>query len=168
MYPTAIVSRFTLTDDIPFTYRSVFSLVRNFDPEYKLVAAGWSKLADKSQFFLGVLDFKAGQAIFQKFGMNSAPSVLFFPPTDSDQSKHERYDFSRKYVFFFSLMGGVRVRVRGESDTLQHRDMHHGRSGGGKSFAWPSNISFPLVQLCVVGFKQSHSQLGSTAKQESI
>ncbi|KAG0239889.1 hypothetical protein B0O80DRAFT_391821 [Mortierella sp. GBAus27b] len=70
----------------------------NFDPEYKLVAAGWSKLSDKTQLFFGVLDFKAGQAIFQKFGMNSAPSVLFFPPSESSSSsvpKHERYDFSR-------------------------------------------------------------------------
>ncbi|KAK3814904.1 MAG: hypothetical protein J3Q66DRAFT_432643 [Benniella sp.] len=66
----------------------------NFDPEYKLVAAGWSKLPDKSQIFFGVLDFKVGQTIFQKFGMNSAPSVLFFPAADS-ASKHDRYDFSR-------------------------------------------------------------------------
>ncbi|KAG0290461.1 oligosaccharyl transferase subunit ost3/OST6 [Dissophora globulifera] len=71
----------------------------NFDPEYKLVAAGWSKLSDKSRLFFGVLDFKAGQAVFQKFGMNSAPSVLYFPPSDSISSvpSLDRYDFAKKY-----------------------------------------------------------------------
>ncbi|KAF9962929.1 oligosaccharyl transferase subunit ost3/OST6 [Modicella reniformis] len=69
----------------------------HFDPEYKLVATGWSKLAGKSKIFFGVIDFKAGQSTFQKFGMNSAPAVLFFPVVDStsDPPKHERYDFSK-------------------------------------------------------------------------
>ncbi|KAF9978292.1 oligosaccharyl transferase subunit ost3/OST6 [Mortierella antarctica] len=73
----------------------------NFDPEYKLVAAGWSRLADKSQLFFGVLDFKVGQAIFQKFGMNSAPSVLFFPASDaiSSQPAFDRYDFGKSVLF---------------------------------------------------------------------
>lgn len=66
----------------------------NFDPEYKLVASGWSKLADKSQLYFSVLDFKAGQEIFQKMGMNSAPSVLYFPATAS-QSTQDRYDFGK-------------------------------------------------------------------------
>ncbi|KAF9201708.1 oligosaccharyl transferase subunit ost3/OST6 [Haplosporangium sp. Z 27] len=69
----------------------------NFDPEFKLVASGWSKLPDKTKLFFGSLDFKVGQAVFQKFGMNSAPSVLFFPPSDSISSNpaSDRYDFSR-------------------------------------------------------------------------
>ncbi|KAF9903127.1 oligosaccharyl transferase subunit ost3/OST6 [Linnemannia zychae] len=69
----------------------------NFDPEYRLVAAGWSKIPDKSQIFFGILDFKAGQAIFQKFGMNSAPSVLYFPVTGSSASQNsfDRYDFGQ-------------------------------------------------------------------------
>jgi hypothetical protein len=85
---------------IPTRLHRLPIVLRNFDPEYKLVAAGWSKLPDKSQLFFGVLDFKVGQAVFQKFGMNSAPSVLFFPPSDaiSSPSSQDRYDFNRKYV----------------------------------------------------------------------
>lgn len=60
-----------------------------------MVAAGWSKLANKSQLFFSVLDFKAGQAIFQKFGMNSAPSVLYFPASSSEASQ-DRYDFGKR------------------------------------------------------------------------
>jgi len=72
--------------------------LRNFDPEYRLVASGWSKLTDKTQLFFGSLDFKAGQAIFQKFGMNSAPSALFFPPSgvQSSQPSLDRYDFGKR------------------------------------------------------------------------
>jgi len=71
---------------------------RNFDPEYKMVAAGWSKLANKSQLFFSVLDFKAGQAVFQKFGMNSAPSALYFPASSkiSSDPTEDRYDFGRR------------------------------------------------------------------------
>ncbi|KAG0253681.1 oligosaccharyl transferase subunit ost3/OST6 [Mortierella polycephala] len=54
-----------------------------FDSEYRLVGAGWSKLKDKSKLFIGTLDFRVGQAIFQKFGMNSAPSVLYFPASET-------------------------------------------------------------------------------------
>lgn len=66
---------------------------RNFDPEYRMVAAGWSKLLNRSQLFFGVLDFKLGQEVFQKFGMNSAPSALFFPLGGLE---NDRYDFGKR------------------------------------------------------------------------
>ncbi|KAF9556523.1 oligosaccharyl transferase subunit ost3/OST6 [Mortierella alpina] len=86
----------------------------NFDPEYKLVAAGWSKLVDKSQLFFGVLDFKVGQAIFQKFGMNSAPSVLFFPASDaiSSQPAFDRYDFGKSGFQAETFAHWVNARAR--------------------------------------------------------
>ena len=67
-----------------------------------MVAAGWSKLANKSQLFFSILDFKAGQAIFQKFGMNSAPSVLYFPASSSisGDPSQDRYDFGKRYNCF--------------------------------------------------------------------
>ncbi|KAI8602592.1 hypothetical protein EDD21DRAFT_69177 [Dissophora ornata] len=92
----------------------------NFDPEYKLVASGWSRLADKSQLFFGVLDFKVGQAIFQKFGMNSAPSVLYFPASDamSSQPNLDRYDFAKNgfqaetFAEWLNGRAGTNVKVR--------------------------------------------------------
>ncbi|KAG0364317.1 hypothetical protein BC939DRAFT_397441 [Gamsiella multidivaricata] len=92
----------------------------NFDPEYKLVAAGWSRLPDKSKVYFGVLDFKVGQAIFQKFGMNSAPSVLFFPPSDSisSQPSQDRYDFSKNgflaepFAVWLNGRAGINVKVQ--------------------------------------------------------
>ncbi|KAF9272576.1 oligosaccharyl transferase subunit ost3/OST6 [Mortierella alpina] len=98
----------------------------NFDPEYKLAAAGWSRLADKSQLFFGVLDFKVGQAIFQKFGMNSAPSVLFFPASDafSNQLASDRYDFSKSgfqaetFAQWLNARAGTDIRVKRPFDFL--------------------------------------------------
>ncbi|KAG0204938.1 oligosaccharyl transferase subunit ost3/OST6 [Mortierella sp. GBA30] len=92
----------------------------NFGPEYKFVAAGWSKLVDKSQLFFGVLDFKVGQAIFQKFGMNSAPSVLYFPPSDaiSSQPALDRYDFGRSgfqaesFANWLNARAGTNIKVQ--------------------------------------------------------
>ncbi|KAF9337971.1 oligosaccharyl transferase subunit ost3/OST6 [Podila minutissima] len=66
---------------------------KNFDPEYRMVAAGWSKLLNRSQLFFGVIDFKLGQEVFQKFSMNSAPSVLFFP---LGSLENDRYDFGKR------------------------------------------------------------------------
>lgn len=73
----------------------LFTHSRNFDPEYRLVAASWSRIPDKSQIFFGILDFKAGQSIFQKFNMNSAPSLLYFPASDISES-FDRYDFGKR------------------------------------------------------------------------
>ncbi|KAF9321219.1 oligosaccharyl transferase subunit ost3/OST6 [Podila horticola] len=89
----------------------------NFDPEYKLVASGWSKLAEKSQLYFSVLDFKAGQEIFQKMGMNSAPSVLYFPATAS-QSTQDRYDFGRlgfqaePFANWLNARAGTSIKVQ--------------------------------------------------------
>lgn len=66
---------------------------RNFDTEYRMVAAGWNKLPNKSHMFFGILDFKLGQAVFQKFGMNSAPSALYFP---LGSLENDRYDFGKR------------------------------------------------------------------------
>ncbi|KAG0272304.1 oligosaccharyl transferase subunit ost3/OST6 [Linnemannia exigua] len=99
---------------------------QNFDPEYKMVAAGWSKLANKSQLFFSVLDFKAGQAIFQKFGMNSAPSVLYFPASTSisHDPSQDRYDFGKSgfqaepFAEWLQSRSGVKVKVQRPFDFM--------------------------------------------------
>ncbi|KAF9929149.1 oligosaccharyl transferase subunit ost3/OST6 [Linnemannia zychae] len=98
----------------------------NFDPEYKMVASGWSKLANKSQLFFGVLDFKAGQTIFQKFGMNSAPSVLYFPPSSNmaNDPSMDRYDFGRSgfqaeaFAAWLHSRSGIKVPVQRPIDVM--------------------------------------------------
>ncbi|KAF9108209.1 oligosaccharyl transferase subunit ost3/OST6 [Mortierella sp. AM989] len=92
----------------------------NFDPEYKLAASAWSKLPDKTQLFFASIDFKVGQSVFQKFGMNSAPSVLFFPSSDSISSNplSDRYDFSRNgftaepFVNWLNSRAGTEIKVQ--------------------------------------------------------
>ncbi|KAF9142532.1 oligosaccharyl transferase subunit ost3/OST6 [Linnemannia schmuckeri] len=98
----------------------------NFDPEYKMVAAGWSKLANKSQLFFSILDFKAGQAIFQKFGMNSAPSVLYFPASSSisGNPSQDRYDFGKSgfqaesFAAWLHARSGVKIKVQRPFDFM--------------------------------------------------
>ncbi|KAF9306087.1 oligosaccharyl transferase subunit ost3/OST6 [Mortierella antarctica] len=88
---------------------------KNFDPEYRMVAAGWSKLLNRSQLFFGVLDFKLGQEVFQKFGMNSAPSALFFPLGGLE---NDRYDFGKSgfqaeaFAGWLSARSGIPLKVQ--------------------------------------------------------
>jgi oligosaccharyltransferase complex subunit gamma len=71
---------------------------RSFDPEYRLVASTWSKLPDKSRLFFGIVDFKTGKTIFEKLNMNSAPGVIFFPATNSEDYRYssDAYDFNTR------------------------------------------------------------------------
>ncbi|GJJ77435.1 oligosaccharyltransferase complex subunit gamma [Entomortierella parvispora] len=97
---------------------------KNFDPEYKLVASGWSKMKDKSQLLFGSLDFKVGQAVFQKFGMTNAPSALYFPASSAESAPagtpppHQRYDFGKSgfqaesFAGWLSARSGVPLAVK--------------------------------------------------------
>ncbi|KAF9956270.1 oligosaccharyl transferase subunit ost3/OST6 [Mortierella alpina] len=99
---------------------------KNFDPEYRLTAAGWSKLPVKSQLYFGVLDFKVGQAVFQEFNMNSAPSVLYFPATGAVSSTppFDRYDFAKSgfqaepFASWLSSRAGVQLNVQRPFDFM--------------------------------------------------
>ncbi|KAF9292925.1 oligosaccharyl transferase subunit ost3/OST6 [Linnemannia elongata] len=93
---------------------------KNFDPEYRLVAAGWSRIPDKSQIFFGILDFKSGQSVFQKFNMNSAPSLLYFPASDFPDSSpsFDRYDFGKSgfqaesFANWINARSGLKIDVQ--------------------------------------------------------
>ncbi|KAF9178667.1 oligosaccharyl transferase subunit ost3/OST6, partial [Haplosporangium sp. Z 767] len=97
----------------------------HFDPEYRLVGAGWSKLKDKSKLFMGILDFRAGQAIFQKFGMNSAPSVLYFPASETTTiSPLNRYEFNKRgfqaepFLEWLNARAGTDLRIKRPFDYM--------------------------------------------------
>ncbi|KAG0171930.1 oligosaccharyl transferase subunit ost3/OST6 [Apophysomyces sp. BC1034] len=66
---------------------------REFDPEYKLVASSFQRTKNADRVFFGHLDFKDGQAIYQKLAIQTAPNVFYFPPVEAGQKKDPiRYD----------------------------------------------------------------------------
>ncbi|KAG9009687.1 oligosaccharyl transferase subunit ost3/OST6 [Tulasnella sp. 427] len=54
-----------------------------FQPSYESVASAWKKVPskDRDYHFFATLDFKDGQDVFRKLGLNSAPFVHFYPAT---------------------------------------------------------------------------------------
>ncbi|KAI5478364.1 oligosaccharyltransferase complex subunit gamma [Pseudohyphozyma bogoriensis] len=72
---------------------------QQFDPEHALVAKQWSKHAESDDHFFGVLDFEDGQAIYQRFGLSSAPTFQLYMPSTGPRASSEKgpssMDFSR-------------------------------------------------------------------------
>ncbi len=74
-----------------------------FDPTYKAVAKSWSKLpADKRQdVFFAQLDFPNGQAVYQRLGLQTAPTMQFWPATAGEHASKgtkANYEFQRMWV----------------------------------------------------------------------
>ncbi|KAI9313281.1 hypothetical protein BX666DRAFT_764038 [Dichotomocladium elegans] len=91
---------------------------REFDPEFKLVAASFQKTKNPNSVFFGHLDFKDGQAIYQKLNLQTAPNVLYFPPAKPGQRvEPAKYDLSRSgfqaesFAQFLSQQIGAPVPV---------------------------------------------------------
>ncbi|CDH55709.1 dolichyl-diphosphooligosaccharide-proteinglycotransferase [Lichtheimia corymbifera JMRC:FSU:9682] len=92
---------------------------REFDPEYKLVASSFQSTEDPTRVFFGHLDFKDGQAIYQKLGLQTAPNVLYFPPAKPGQKvEPTKYDLARSgfsaesFANFVSRVSGLHVPVK--------------------------------------------------------
>ncbi|KAF9577736.1 oligosaccharyl transferase subunit ost3/OST6, partial [Lunasporangiospora selenospora] len=93
---------------------------KQFEPEFKLVASGWSRLPEKSKLFYARLDFEVGQMVFQKLGMNTAPTVMLLSPakSESNQSPPSRYDFATQgmhadgFTTWIKTQTGFHVPVR--------------------------------------------------------
>ncbi|KAI0079940.1 oligosaccharyl transferase subunit OST3/OST6 family [Panus rudis PR-1116 ss-1] len=81
---------------------------KEFDPSFTEVAKAWSTVpADqRNSHFFGTLDFDNGPTVFQKLGMQSAPVVHVYPPTEgprkpaSGRTGPSTYDFSYLYSGF--------------------------------------------------------------------
>ncbi|PGH13788.1 hypothetical protein AJ80_06176 [Polytolypa hystricis UAMH7299] len=73
---------------------------REFQSEWDLLAAAWNKASkpDMPRLILGTLDFSQGRGTFQKLMLQTAPILLFFPPTVGPNAKVDasplRYDFA--------------------------------------------------------------------------
>ncbi|CAO3598960.1 unnamed protein product [Absidia cylindrospora] len=69
---------------------------REFDPEYKLVASSFQKTKHSGHVFFGHLDFMDGQAVYQQLAIQTAPNVLYFPPSGAGEKKEPiKYDLAR-------------------------------------------------------------------------
>ncbi|ORZ18609.1 hypothetical protein BCR42DRAFT_325022 [Absidia repens] len=69
---------------------------REFDPEYKLVASSFQKTKHSDRVFFGHLDFMDGQAVYQQLAIQTAPNVLYFPPSGAGEKKEPiKYDLAR-------------------------------------------------------------------------
>ncbi|KAG2194302.1 uncharacterized protein EV154DRAFT_444953 [Mucor mucedo] len=91
---------------------------REFDPEYTLVAKTFQKNKANKQLFFGHLDFKDGQAVYQKLKIMSAPNVFYFPPQEAGENKeYVKYDLARSgftaesFAEFLSKESGHKVTV---------------------------------------------------------
>ncbi|KAF4966143.1 hypothetical protein FSARC_6142 [Fusarium sarcochroum] len=80
--------------------RFACQLCREFQPEWDLLGKSWAKgdKAGDSRLIFGTLDFTDGREIFVQLGLQTAPVLLFFPPTTGPHAsnRHEplRYDFT--------------------------------------------------------------------------
>ncbi|KAM5352162.1 hypothetical protein ACJ41O_004885 [Fusarium nematophilum] len=80
--------------------RFACQMCREFQPEWDLIAKSWIK-GDKSgdsRLIFGTLDFTDGREVFLSLGLQTAPVLLLFQPTQGPHavSKQEplRYDFT--------------------------------------------------------------------------
>ncbi|KAL6866288.1 oligosaccharyl transferase subunit ost3/OST6 [Amphichorda felina] len=75
-------------------------LCREFQPEYELLAKSWAKgdAVAESRMLFGTLDFVDGRDVFVSLGLQTAPVLLLFQPTEGPHavaSKEPlRYDFT--------------------------------------------------------------------------
>ncbi|KAI8339471.1 hypothetical protein BC941DRAFT_349526 [Chlamydoabsidia padenii] len=91
---------------------------RAFDPEYKLVASSVFKTEHANRVFFGHLDFKDGQAVYQQLGIQTAPNVFYFPPSETSENKEPiKYDLAQKgfaaepFADFIKERSGINFRV---------------------------------------------------------
>ncbi|ERT01876.1 oligosaccharyltransferase complex subunit gamma [Sporothrix brasiliensis 5110] len=75
-------------------------LCHEFQPEYDLLARSWTKgdKAGESRLVFTTLDFSDGRDTFVSLGLQTAPVLLFFPPTAGPHAVSSpeplRYDFT--------------------------------------------------------------------------
>ncbi|KAM4065943.1 OST3/OST6 family, transporter family protein [Hirsutella rhossiliensis] len=75
-------------------------LCREFHPEWDLIGRSWAKgdKAGESRMLFGTLDFADGRDSFLSLGLQTAPVLLFFPPTQGPHAAASRdpvrYDFT--------------------------------------------------------------------------
>ncbi|BEI81082.1 hypothetical protein CcaverHIS002_0202420 [Cutaneotrichosporon cavernicola] len=59
----------------------------DFDPIFRTVARSWRRKSKdvRDKHFFAELDFSAGQDVFQRLGLTSAPTVYYYPPAAGER-----------------------------------------------------------------------------------
>ncbi|ORY03888.1 hypothetical protein K493DRAFT_381792 [Basidiobolus meristosporus CBS 931.73] len=58
----------------------------HFDPNYQLLSKGWISSKNPEQLYFGQLDVAMGREVFLHLSVNSAPYILFYPPTEGSKA----------------------------------------------------------------------------------
>ncbi|KAJ8589594.1 hypothetical protein M405DRAFT_852110 [Rhizopogon salebrosus TDB-379] len=74
---------------------------KEFDPSFTAVARAWATAPkeQRDQHFFATLDFDDGFAVFQKLGMNSAPAVHVYSPTEGPNASAKRFTYDFQHGF---------------------------------------------------------------------
>ncbi|KAI8065484.1 hypothetical protein BC940DRAFT_304227 [Gongronella butleri] len=90
---------------------------REFDPEYRLVAKSFQNTKFADNLFFGHLDFFDGQAVYQQLGLQTAPTIFYFPPSSAAKNDVVKYDLGAQgfqaepFAEFVSRHSGYPVPV---------------------------------------------------------
>lgn len=91
---------------------------RQFDPEFELVSKTFQKNKENNNLLFARLDFRDGQAVYQRLKLMSAPNVYYFPPQEAGEHKDFiKYDFpnngftAEPFAGFLSNETGYKVAV---------------------------------------------------------
>ncbi|KAI9095533.1 hypothetical protein DFS34DRAFT_179678 [Phlyctochytrium arcticum] len=117
---------FKLYTEAPRNYSIVIALTatnpelkcvpcQKFEPELNLVAAGWNRIQKDRNLYFGSLEYRDGQEVFQRMGVQSVPLVLYFPPTEGPHAvgstDMEAYDLNRRGIEAEALAEYIGNRV---------------------------------------------------------
>lgn len=135
-------------------------LCREFQPEWDLVAKSWLK-GDKvgeSRLLFGSLDFEKGKDVFASLGLQTAPVVLLFPPTEgphaASSSEPIRYDFTTGAAGAESIQAWLSRHMDGRPTPPVKRPFNYMRwatgitilLGVGTALATASPYILPIIQ----------------------
>ncbi|OAR02580.1 hypothetical protein LLEC1_00333 [Akanthomyces lecanii] len=135
-------------------------LCREFQPEWDLLAKSWLK-GDKvgdSRLLFGTLDFEKGKEVFASLGLQTAPVVMLFPPTEGPHAAASpepvRYDFTTGAAGAENIHAWLSRHMAGRPTPPVKRPINYIRwatgitilLGAGTALATASPYILPIVQ----------------------
>ncbi|KAK9708460.1 oligosaccharyl transferase subunit ost3/OST6, partial [Basidiobolus ranarum] len=91
-----------------------------FEPNYQLISKSWLSTKNSQELYFGQLEVDDGREVFMKLGIQTAPYILFYPPTEGPKAKKQDfilYEISSKglqaepLAEFLSQQLGVEVPI---------------------------------------------------------
>ncbi|OAA53027.1 oligosaccharyl transferase [Cordyceps fumosorosea ARSEF 2679] len=135
-------------------------LCREFQPEWDLLARSWLKgdKAGEARLLFGSLDFEKGKDVFASLGLQTAPVVMLFPPTEGPHAASSpepiRYDFTTGGVGAESIHAWISRHMAGRPTPPVQRPFNYMRwatgatilLGVGTALATASPFILPIIQ----------------------